>query len=106
MIKTFVGSSSATRMRGSTPAFYCDTSPAWRSWQRALLVWSWIANWQEQPSLPTVVRWELIRTKDGTHARVTHTGLSQEQTARKDYGGGWQGVLKLLTDFLHEGLSD
>jgi uncharacterized protein YndB with AHSA1/START domain len=65
-----------------------------------LLVWSWIANWHERPLEPTVVRWELTTTKDGTRVRVTHSGLSRQGTAQKDYSGGWPGVLKLLRDFL------
>src|SRR5262245_2339866 len=64
-----------------------------------LLVWTWIANWHEHPSHPTVVRWELTPTKQGTHVRVTHSGLANEPLARKDYGGGWVGVLKLLDGF-------
>jgi uncharacterized protein YndB with AHSA1/START domain len=65
-----------------------------------VLVWTWIANWHEHPAHPTVVRWELTPTNEGTHVRVTHSGLSQEPIARKDYGPGWQGVLTLLKTFL------
>jgi len=65
-----------------------------------LLVWSWIANWHERPLEPTVVRWELTPIKDGTRVRVTHSGLSRQGAAQKDYSGGWPGVLKLLRDFL------
>jgi uncharacterized protein YndB with AHSA1/START domain len=61
-----------------------------------LLVWSWIANWHEHPEHVTTVRWELTATKNGTHVRVTHSGLAQEPISRKDYSGGWQGVLRLL----------
>jgi uncharacterized protein YndB with AHSA1/START domain len=64
-----------------------------------LLVWSWIANWHADPKHPTVVRWELSPTRTGTHVRVTHSGLSQESVARKDYDSGWAGVLKLLGTF-------
>ena len=65
-----------------------------------LLVWSWIANWHEHPTNQTVVRWELTPTKDGTRVQVTHSRLSQEHLARKDYTGGWQGVLTLLRDYV------
>jgi uncharacterized protein YndB with AHSA1/START domain len=61
-----------------------------------LLVWSWVANWHEHPDHATKVRWELTPTKNGTHVRVTHSGLAQEPISRKDYAGGWQGVLRLL----------
>jgi uncharacterized protein YndB with AHSA1/START domain len=64
-----------------------------------LLVWSWIANWHEHPSTPTTVRWELTPTKNGTLVRVTHNGLAQESIARKDYGSGWAGVLRLLENY-------
>ena len=65
-----------------------------------LLVWSWLANWHEHPTRPTTVRWELTPTKNGTHVRVTHSGLAQEPISRKDYGKGWQGVLTLLQTYL------
>ena len=65
-----------------------------------LLVWSWIANWHEHPTQPTVVRWELMPTAKGTHVRVTHSALRPEPTARKDYTAGWMGVVQLLKSFL------
>ena len=65
-----------------------------------LVVWSWIANWHADPTHPTVVRWELVPTKGGTHVRVTHSALANESVARQDYGPGWEGVLKLLRTFV------
>jgi uncharacterized protein YndB with AHSA1/START domain len=67
-----------------------------------LLVWSWIANWHEHPDHQTIVRWELTATKKGTLVRVTHSGLSSEPIARKDYGRGWTGVLGLLNGFVSD----
>lgn len=67
-----------------------------------LLVWTWIANWHAHPLHPTVVRWELTPTANGTRVRVTHSGLTQEPVSRKDYKGGWQGVLRLLHEFLRK----
>jgi len=64
-----------------------------------LLVYSWIANWHDDKSRPTVVRWELTPAATGTHVRVTHSGLAQENVARKDYSGGWPGVLEMLKNF-------
>jgi uncharacterized protein YndB with AHSA1/START domain len=64
------------------------------------LTWSWIANWHEDASHRTTVAWELVPAKGGTRVRVTHAGLSREPAARKDYKGGWQGVLKLLFTFM------
>lgn len=65
-----------------------------------LLVWSWVANWHEHPEQATMVRWELTPTPRGTHVRVTHSGLRNENIARKDYGQGWVGVLQLLQNHL------
>jgi uncharacterized protein YndB with AHSA1/START domain len=64
-----------------------------------LLVWSWIANWHEHPTQPTVVRWELTPIPEGTRVRVTHSALNDEPISRKDYGSGWMGVLRLLKTF-------
>jgi hypothetical protein len=38
----------------------------------------------------------LTPTAMGTRVRVTHSGLANEPISRKDYGQGWQGVLRLL----------
>jgi hypothetical protein len=32
--------------------------------------------------------------------RVTHSGLTHEPISRKDYKGGWVGMLRLLQQFL------
>jgi len=64
-----------------------------------MLVWTWIASWHEHPEHETTVRWELMPTATGTLVRVTHSGLGSEPVARKDYAGGWTGMLKLLADF-------
>lgn len=64
-----------------------------------LLAYTWISNWLDDKSLRTVVRWELTPTEGGTHVKVTHSGLAQESAARKDYSGGWPGVLEMLKNF-------
>jgi uncharacterized protein YndB with AHSA1/START domain len=60
------------------------------------LVWTWIANWHEDPAAATQVRWELTPTAAGTRVRVIHSGLIREPIARADYTDGWIGVLSLL----------
>jgi uncharacterized protein YndB with AHSA1/START domain len=65
-----------------------------------LLVYTWIANWHENRSLRTIVRWELTPTPFGTHVKVMHSGLAQEAAALKDYSGGWLGVIESLKSFV------
>lgn len=68
-----------------------------------LLVYTWIANWHLDPQKKTIVRWELTPSALGTHVRVTHSGLAQESVARKDYSGGWPGVVEKLRQFAEAG---
>ena len=65
-----------------------------------VLSYTWIANWHDRPSQRTVVRWELATSKGGTLVRVTHSGLAELPIARKDYAGGWPGVLQQLRQFV------
>ena len=58
-----------------------------------LLAYTWIANWHDDKTRRTVVRWELTPEAGGTRVKVTHSGLAQEALARKDYSSGWPGVL-------------
>ena len=67
-----------------------------------LLVYTWIGNWHSDKQVRTIVRWELTPTPGGTHAKVTHSGLAQEAAARKDYTGGWPGVLEQLKLFAEQ----
>jgi uncharacterized protein YndB with AHSA1/START domain len=64
-----------------------------------LLVYTWIGNWHDDKQRKTVVRWELTPGGKGTRVKVTHSGLAQEPAARKDYSGGWPGVLEKLKKF-------
>jgi len=64
-----------------------------------LLVYTWIGNWHDDPTRHTVVRWELTPQAGGTHVKVTHSGLASLPIARKDYTGGWPGVLAMLKQF-------
>jgi uncharacterized protein YndB with AHSA1/START domain len=64
-----------------------------------LLVYTWIANWHLYKDTETTVRWELIPTASGTHVKVTHSGLARDAEARKDYSGGWTGVVEQLKQF-------
>jgi uncharacterized protein YndB with AHSA1/START domain len=67
-----------------------------------LLAYTWIANWHDDKTRRTVVRWELTPTKSGTRVKVTHSGLAQEAVARKDYSGGWPGVVEMLKKFVEK----
>lgn len=64
-----------------------------------LLAYTWIANWHDDPTRRTIVRYELMPEEGGTQIKVTHSGLAQEAGARKDYSGGWVGVLENLKRF-------
>ena len=65
-----------------------------------LLVYTWIANWHDDPNSSTVVRWELTPMGNGTNVRVTHSGLGHLPIARQDYSGGWPGVVEQLKKFV------
>lgn len=67
-----------------------------------LLAYTWIANWHDDKSRRTVVRWELVPRFGGTQVKVTHSGLAQEPTAHKDYSGGWPGVVEQLKKFIEK----
>ena len=60
------------------------------------LAYTWLANWHDDRSRVTLVRWELAPTENGTRVKVTHSGLAEEPLARQNYGGGWPEVLALL----------
>jgi uncharacterized protein YndB with AHSA1/START domain len=64
-----------------------------------ILVYTWIANWHDDETRSTTVRWELSSTAAGTRVKVTHSGLATLPVARKDYSGGWTGVLDMLKQF-------
>jgi uncharacterized protein YndB with AHSA1/START domain len=67
-----------------------------------VLAYTWIANWHDDKARRTIVRWELTPSKDGTHVKVTHSGLAHEAVARKDYGNGWPGVLAAVKQFVEK----
>src|ERR1700733_6580192 len=67
-----------------------------------VLVYSWVANWHDDKNLRTVLRWELTPHAGGTHVKVTHSGLANEEVARKDYSGGWPGVVEMLKKFVEK----
>jgi len=69
-----------------------------------VLAYTWIANWHDRPAQPTVARWELAASKGGTLVRVTHSGLAELPVARKDYAGGWPGVLDQLKKFVEDSI--
>jgi uncharacterized protein YndB with AHSA1/START domain len=65
-----------------------------------VLAYTWIGNWHDDPKRGTLVRWELTPTQGGTHVKVTHSGLASLPVARKDYSGGWTGVVEQLKKFV------
>jgi uncharacterized protein YndB with AHSA1/START domain len=65
-----------------------------------VLSYTWVANWHEDRAQRTVVRWELTATDNGTRVKITHSGLAKLPLARKDYSGGWPGVVQSLKKFL------
>jgi uncharacterized protein YndB with AHSA1/START domain len=67
-----------------------------------LLAYTWIANWHDDKARKTVVRWELSPKDGGTLVKVTHSRLTQENVARKDYQGGWPGVVEQLKKFIEK----
>ena len=71
-----------------------------------LLVYTWVGNWHVDKARETIVRWELTPTASGTHVKVTHSGLADEPAARKDYSGGWVGVVKALKQFAEQGSTE
>ena len=64
------------------------------------IAYTWIANWHDEPGTSTLVRWELTPNQNGTHVRVTHSGLSNLPVSRKDYSGGWPGVVEQLKKYV------
>jgi uncharacterized protein YndB with AHSA1/START domain len=64
-----------------------------------VLAYTWLGNWHDHPERPSTARWELSATKTGTRVRVTHSGLADQPVARKDYAGGWPGLLALLRKY-------
>ena len=67
-----------------------------------VLAYTWYANWHDDSTRRTLVRWELTPRNNGTHVKVTHSGLANLPIARKDYGGGWPGVVENLKTFLEQ----
>jgi len=40
-----------------------------------ILTYTWIANWHDDVTCRTLVRWELTPKLGGTHVKVKHSGL-------------------------------
>ena len=67
-----------------------------------LLVYTWTANFHNDPTHTSVVRWELTETKSGTHVKLTHSGLASEPESAEAYSGGWPGVVEKLKAFVEK----
>jgi uncharacterized protein YndB with AHSA1/START domain len=61
-----------------------------------VLAYTWVANWQDHTATRSVVRWELTPKGKETHLKLTHSGLKNLPDARKDYSGGWPGLLEQI----------
>jgi uncharacterized protein YndB with AHSA1/START domain len=66
------------------------------------LAYTWIADWHDNKSLRTVVRWELTPCSGGTQVKVSHSGLTREPAAREEYGNGWPNVVQKLKNFVEQ----
>jgi uncharacterized protein YndB with AHSA1/START domain len=64
-----------------------------------VLAYTWLGNWHDHPEQRSTARWELSATRTGTRVKVTHSGLAGQPVARKDYAGGWPGLLELLRKY-------
>jgi uncharacterized protein YndB with AHSA1/START domain len=65
-----------------------------------VLAHTWMADFHVVPSARTVVRWELTRIPNGTHVKMTHSGLAQLPKERGEYAQGWPGVLQAVKSYL------
>jgi uncharacterized protein YndB with AHSA1/START domain len=65
-----------------------------------LLAYTWFASWHPDPSVETIVRYELTAVASGTQLKVTHTGLSKIPNAQKSYGGGWIALCNAIKKFV------
>ncbi len=95
---TYDSKSSRLKVNGGSQ-FHCEGEVLEYDPPR-VLSYTWIANWHDRPAQATVVRWEVATSKGGTLVRVTHSGLAELPVARKDYAGGWPGVLANLKAFV------
>ena len=67
-----------------------------------VLAYTWYANWHDDSTVRTVVRWELTAGENGTLVKVTHSGLANLPIAREDYSGGWPGMVEQLKNFVEK----
>ena len=51
-----------------------------------VLAYTWKGNWHEHPERASTARWESLLNRTGTRVTITHSGLANEPTVRKDYG--------------------
>jgi len=63
------------------------------------MAYTWFANFHKDQSHPTLVRWELTPTANGTRVKVTHSGLANMPDECKAYSEGWPGLLEALKSF-------
>ena len=68
-----------------------------------VLAYTWVSSWHQHP--PTLVRWVLSASGDGTDVKITHSGLKEFPHARADYTGGWPRVLGWLRGYCQQGIT-
>ena len=67
-----------------------------------LLEYSWYASFHPDQNHQTVVRWELSAIAQGTHLKVTHSGLKTMDGMATGYSQGWPGLVESLRNYLEK----
>jgi uncharacterized protein YndB with AHSA1/START domain len=98
----FVSQERSAKKAGSSPQVFEHHGEYLEVTPPSLLVHTWFANWHENPSHKTVVRWELTPIPTGTRLKVTHSGLLQLPTARDGYSQGWPGLVEAIKKFVEK----
>ncbi|HEY0755643.1 MAG TPA: SRPBCC domain-containing protein [Ktedonobacteraceae bacterium] len=66
-------------------------------------------TWETPGDDPTTITFELTAENEGTHLRLTHTGIGEGEdwdTYYNSINGGWSAHLKDLTSWIETGICD